>query len=146
MPVLCWPDSGIDLNWTVWLLKIFAAYLLSLSNKYYSALKIPIAVFLSLFKCRVMYDRKPVRGEPMGRSLGYGFVEFQEHEHALQALRHLNNNPKIFKANKVSPVTKVLEGQEVKPASCSIQLSAKVCIPQGFKCICSANRNQQKSI
>ncbi|KAF4071995.1 hypothetical protein AMELA_G00269320 [Ameiurus melas] len=51
-------------------------------------------------ECRVMYDRKPVRGEPMGRSLGYGFVEFQEHEHALQALRHLNNNPKIFKANK----------------------------------------------
>lgn len=61
-----------------------------------------------------MYDRKPVRGEPVGHSLGYGFVEFQEHEHALQALRHLNNNPNIFTANKVSPVTKVTEGQEVQ--------------------------------
>lgn len=60
--------------------------------------------FLSLPQCHVMYDRKPVRGQVMGRSLGYGFVEFKEHEHALQALRHLNNNPSIFGANKVSPV------------------------------------------
>ncbi|TSK38431.1 RNA-binding protein 28 [Bagarius yarrelli] len=51
-------------------------------------------------ECHVMYDRKPVRGQPMGHSLGYGFVEFLENEHALQALRHLNNNPKIFTANK----------------------------------------------
>lgn len=48
-----------------------------------------------------MYDRKPVRGQPAGHLLGYGFVEFQEHEHALQALRHLNNNPTIFGASKV---------------------------------------------
>lgn len=80
-----------------------------------------------------MYDRKPVRGEPVGQSLGYGFVEFQEHEHALQALRHLNNNPNIFTANKVSPVTQVTEWGEVKPVSWSIQLSAIVYIPQGFK-------------
>lgn len=69
-----------------------------------------------------MYDRKPVRGEPMGHSLGYGFVEFEEHEHALQALRHLNNNPSIFTANKVSLKTKVMERWEVK------------LLPQGFKC------------
>ncbi|XP_036373537.1 RNA-binding protein 28 [Megalops cyprinoides] len=47
-------------------------------------------------ECRVMYDRKPQGGKVMGRSLGYGFVQFQEHEHALNALRHLNNNPDIF--------------------------------------------------
>ncbi|XP_066541052.1 RNA-binding protein 28 [Hoplias malabaricus] len=51
-------------------------------------------------ECHVMYDRKPVRGEVTGRSLGYGFVEFKEHEHALQALRNLNNNPTIFSPNK----------------------------------------------
>lgn len=48
-----------------------------------------------------MYDKKPVQGQVMGQSLGYGFVEFKEHEHALQALRHLNNNPDIFGAQKV---------------------------------------------
>ncbi|KAJ8262127.1 hypothetical protein GJAV_G00162570 [Gymnothorax javanicus] len=47
-------------------------------------------------ECRVMYDRKPEGKQILGRSLGYGFVQFQEHEHALNALRHLNNNPEIF--------------------------------------------------
>ena len=48
-----------------------------------------------------MYDRKPEKGQMMGQSLGYGFVEFQEHDHALKALRHLNNNPDIFGPSKV---------------------------------------------
>lgn len=48
-----------------------------------------------------MYDKKPVKGQAMGRSLGYGFVQFQEHDHALRTLRHLNNNPDIFGSNKV---------------------------------------------
>ena len=30
------------------------------------------------------------------RSKGIGFVEFTEHEHAISALRQLNNNPKPF--------------------------------------------------
>lgn len=37
-----------------------------------------------------------------GQSLGYAFAEFQEHEHALRALRHINNNPDIFGPQKVS--------------------------------------------
>lgn len=48
-----------------------------------------------------MYDKKPIRGQVVGHSLGYGFVEFKEHEQALQALRHLNNNPDIFGPQKV---------------------------------------------
>lgn len=48
-----------------------------------------------------MYDRKPLKGQVMGQSLGYGFVQFKEHEHALGALRNLNNNPDIFGPNKV---------------------------------------------
>ncbi|XP_059421219.1 RNA-binding protein 28-like [Carassius carassius] len=51
-------------------------------------------------ECRVMYDKKPIRGQVIGKSLGYGFVEFKEHEHALQTLRHLNNNPDIFEPQK----------------------------------------------
>ncbi|XP_060891166.1 RNA-binding protein 28 isoform X2 [Labrus mixtus] len=51
-------------------------------------------------ECRVMYDRKPEKGQAMGQSLGYGFVQFEEHEHALSTLRYLNNNPDIFGPNK----------------------------------------------
>ncbi|XP_026222386.1 LOW QUALITY PROTEIN: RNA-binding protein 28 [Anabas testudineus] len=51
-------------------------------------------------ECRVMYDKKPQKGQVMGQSLGYGFVQFQEHEPALATLRYLNNNPDIFGSHK----------------------------------------------
>ncbi|XP_040895014.1 RNA-binding protein 28 [Toxotes jaculatrix] len=51
-------------------------------------------------ECRVMYDKKPEKGQVMGQSLGYGFVQFQDHEHALRTLRYLNNNPDIFGSHK----------------------------------------------
>ncbi|XP_056137738.1 RNA-binding protein 28 [Lampris incognitus] len=51
-------------------------------------------------ECRVMYDRKPEKGKSVGQSLGYGFVQFQDHEHALGTLRYLNNNPDIFGSHK----------------------------------------------
>ena len=49
-----------------------------------------------------MRDLRGVHGNTKGQSLGYAFVEFQEHEHALTALRHINNNPAIFGPQKVS--------------------------------------------
>ncbi|XP_029779723.1 RNA-binding protein 28 isoform X1 [Suricata suricatta] len=49
-----------------------------------------------LKECRVMRDLKGAPGKVKGQSLGYAFAEFQEHEHALTALRHINNNPEIF--------------------------------------------------
>lgn len=49
-----------------------------------------------------MRDLKGVHGKIKGQSLGYAFAEFQEHEHALTALRHINNNPDIFGPQKVS--------------------------------------------
>ncbi|KAK7813851.1 hypothetical protein U0070_002501 [Myodes glareolus] len=51
-------------------------------------------------ECRVMRDLKPVHGKTKGQSLGYAFAEFQKHEHALRALRHINNNPEIFGSQK----------------------------------------------
>lgn len=51
-------------------------------------------------ECRVMYDRKPEKGRVSGQSLGYGFVQFQDHEQALDTLRYLNNNPNIFGPHK----------------------------------------------
>lgn len=56
-----------------------------------------------------MYDKKPQKGQVMGQSLGYGFVQFQEHEHALTTLRYLNNNPDIFGSHKVHFCNKVLK-------------------------------------
>lgn len=51
-------------------------------------------------ECRVMRDLRGVHGKMKGQSLGYAFAEFQEHEHALAALRHTNNNPEIFGPQK----------------------------------------------
>ncbi|XP_037692165.1 RNA-binding protein 28 isoform X2 [Choloepus didactylus] len=51
-------------------------------------------------ECRVMRDLKGVHGKVKGQSLSYAFVDFQEHEHALTALRHINNNPEIFGPQK----------------------------------------------
>ncbi|XP_002712116.2 RNA-binding protein 28 [Oryctolagus cuniculus] len=51
-------------------------------------------------ECRVMRDLKGAHGAVKGQSLGYAFAEFQEHEHALGALRHINNNPDIFGPQK----------------------------------------------
>ena len=49
-----------------------------------------------------MQGLKGAHGKINGQSLGYAFAEFQEHEHALAALRHINNNPEIFGPQKVS--------------------------------------------
>ncbi|KAM4874243.1 RNA-binding protein 28 [Thomomys bottae] len=51
-------------------------------------------------ECRVMRDLKGAQGKLKGQSLGYAFAEFQEHEHALKALRHINNNPEVFGPQK----------------------------------------------
>ncbi|KAM8973416.1 RNA-binding protein 28 isoform 2-T2 [Pelodytes ibericus] len=51
-------------------------------------------------ECRVMRDLKGIGGNHKGQSLGYAFVEFAEHEHALTALRQVNNNPDLFGPSK----------------------------------------------
>lgn len=43
-----------------------------------------------------MRDRSNLDAEGKGRSLGFAFINFMQHEHALKALREINNNPKIF--------------------------------------------------
>ena len=39
---------------------------------------------------------KNLNEKGVGRPLGYAFVNFTKHEHALAALRGFNNNPDIF--------------------------------------------------
>ncbi|XP_059362756.1 RNA-binding protein 28 isoform X1 [Carassius carassius] len=81
---------------------------------------------LRITECRVMYDKKPIHGQVIGKSLGYGFVEFKEHEHALQALRHLNNNPDIFGPQKRPIVEFSLEdGRKLKLKAIRLENSKK---------------------
>jgi RNA recognition motif-containing protein len=48
-----------------------------------------------------MRDMKNVDAQGIGKSKEYGFVSFTTHDHALQALRSINNNPNIFTSAKV---------------------------------------------
>ncbi|KAL3142888.1 hypothetical protein ABBQ38_003176 [Trebouxia sp. C0009 RCD-2024] len=59
--------------------------------------------------------RDPERVDPadgLPRSRGLGFVEFTEHEHAICALRHLNNNPAPFSRDKRPVVEFALESAQ----------------------------------
>lgn len=49
-----------------------------------------------------MKDMKTLSDDGNPASKGYGFITFTEHEHALQTLRKVNNNPDIFTVFKVS--------------------------------------------
>ena len=48
-----------------------------------------------------MRDMTHVNTAGIGKSRGFGFVAFTDHQHALAALRHLNNNPEVFTNEKV---------------------------------------------
>ncbi|ERL90501.1 RNA-binding protein 28 isoform X1 [Dendroctonus ponderosae] len=47
-------------------------------------------------EARIMRDMRNVNAQGVGQSKQFGFVAFTRHEHALAALRSLNNNPNIF--------------------------------------------------
>lgn len=51
-----------------------------------------------IIEARVMKNRQA--SGKLGKSKGFGFVEFTQHQHALTALRRLNNNPDIFTSQK----------------------------------------------
>ncbi len=47
-------------------------------------------------QAKILVDEERTNPDGTPRSKGIGFVEFTEHEHALCALRQLNNNPAAF--------------------------------------------------
>lgn len=71
--------------------------------------------------------RDEVKGVPGsgGKSRGAAFVEFTEHQHALVALRVLNNNPGVFSTLSFL-VVKYFEYSRVEGTS------AVVCRSKGF--------------
>ncbi|KAL1284239.1 RNA-binding protein [Trichinella pseudospiralis] len=56
-----------------------------------------------IIECRIMRDLNRINSSGIAHSLGYAFVQFTEHEHALKCLKVLNNNPKIF-TNEKRPI------------------------------------------
>ena len=51
---------------------------------------------LLVLQVKILKDIKKLSSNTKVRSHGVAFVEFTEHEHALVALRVLNNNPETF--------------------------------------------------
>lgn len=49
-----------------------------------------------------MRENKPSVGNPLGKSKGFGFLSFKNHDDALACLRKVNNNPHVFGKNNVS--------------------------------------------
>lgn len=47
-------------------------------------------------QAKILVDEARPGADGAPRSKGIGFIEFTEHEHALCALRQLNNNPDAF--------------------------------------------------
>lgn len=53
------------------------------------------------FQCRIWRDRNKLNASGEALSRGFGFVNFLNHQDALSAMKHLNNNPDIFTKEKV---------------------------------------------
>lgn len=51
-------------------------------------------------ECRIMRDMDRTDSLGNAKSLGYAFIEFDQHEHALKCLEQLNNNPNTFTDTK----------------------------------------------
>lgn len=55
-------------------------------------------------ECRIMRERKDKSPDGkliLGKSKGFAFVEFAEHNDALKCLQAINNNPTLFSDQKV---------------------------------------------
>ena len=57
-----------------------------------------------ILHAKLLYDNTKADENGKPRSKGMGFVEFSEHEHALNALRALNNNPLAFSSRARRPI------------------------------------------
>ncbi|XP_070550742.1 RNA-binding protein 28-like isoform X1 [Ptychodera flava] len=55
---------------------------------------------MKITEAKVMRDLSQVNSQNVPKSRGYAFVSFSEHEHALKAVRQVNNNPEIFGPEK----------------------------------------------
>lgn len=59
---------------------------------------------------KLLRSSERVDSKGVGRSMGYGFVEFSDHDSALTALRATNNNPSLFGKTKVRGINTLIPG------------------------------------
>ncbi|KAG8225028.1 hypothetical protein J437_LFUL000005, partial [Ladona fulva] len=64
-------------------------------------------------EAKVMRDLKNIQSDGLGKSREYAFISFTKHEHALAALRNINNNPDIFKPDKRPIVAFSIENKDI---------------------------------
>ncbi|XP_059150152.1 RNA-binding protein 28-like [Physella acuta] len=79
-------------------------------------------------ECRIMRDLSRLNSQGVGKSRGFAFCSFTQHEHALKALRNLNNNPKIFGDKKRPIVEFSLENRK------ALEIKQKRIEKSNFKC------------
>lgn len=63
-----------------------------------SAAQLPLA---TVTQVKIMRSLEKLDEQGLGRSKGFGFIEFKGHEHALKTLRCTNNNPALFGEKRV---------------------------------------------
>lgn len=51
-------------------------------------------------ECRIMRDTERVNTKGVAKSRGYAFINFSDHQHAVEALRKTNNDPDLFTDNR----------------------------------------------
>lgn len=77
-------------------------------------------------EARVMRNMRDVDSKGIGKSKEFGFVSFTQHEHALKALRALNNNPNIFTPHKRPIVAFSIENKSMIKAKQKRLLNSKL--------------------
>ena len=69
-----------------------------------------------IIQVKIMRSEERVDRSGLGRSRGYGFVQFREHEPALKALRATNNNLELFGSDRRLIVDFALENRKILEA------------------------------
>ena len=66
------------------------------------AIDVNVAMCCNIMQIKIMRSKDRINSQGIGRSMGYGFVEFTTHEAALSVVRAVSNNPSVFGPHKVT--------------------------------------------
>ncbi|CAG9764188.1 unnamed protein product [Ceutorhynchus assimilis] len=81
-------------------------------------------------EARIMRNMRALDAKGIGESKQFGFVAFTSHQHALTALRSLNNNPNVFSTQKRPIITFSIESKAALKAKIKRQEKSKLKNPK----------------